>query len=163
MGPHEDTHLFAEYLSRRLRHRLTGHISSLPKPGASAGEVLKRVAPAIENSRQVQELALLQEVRDYGRWTIPTVLEALQIGRLYLLIAPWRLDAVVWRCASGLVMQDQQAIEALCPGQEAKQVELRDVLPDLAAAHGARLQFVEREAEAHLLREFGGLAGLPRW
>jgi hypothetical protein len=163
MGPHEDTHLFAEYLSRRLRQRLAGHISSLPKPGASAGEVLKRVAPAIENSRQAQELALLQEVRDYGRWTIPTVLEALQMGRLYLLIAPWRLDAVVWRCASGLVVQDQQAIEAFCPGQEAKQVELRDVLPDLATAHGARLQFVEREAEAHLLREFGGLAGLPRW
>jgi hypothetical protein len=163
MGPHDDTHFFAQFLPRRLRNLLAGHISSLPKPGASAGEVLKKVTPAIENSRQAQELALLQEVRDYGRWTIPTVLEALQMGRLYLLIAPWRLDAVVWRCASGLVVQDERAIEAFCPGQEVKEVELREVLPDLAAAHGARLQFVEREAEAHLMREFGGLAGLSRW
>jgi hypothetical protein len=64
MGPHEDTHFFAQYLPRRLRHLLYGHIPSPPKPGASAGEVLKRVAPAIENSRQAQELALLQEVRE---------------------------------------------------------------------------------------------------
>jgi len=163
MGPHEDTHLFEQYLPRRLRHMLAGHISALPNPNASAGEVLKRVAPAIENSRQVQELALLQEVRERGRWTVPTVLNDLQMGRLYLLLAPWKLDGMVWRCANGLVLQDQQAIEAFCPGQEAKEMELREVLPDLAAAHGARLQFVEREAEAHLLREFGGLAGLSRW
>jgi peptide subunit release factor 1 (eRF1) len=163
LGPHKDTHFFAQYLPRRLRNLLDGHVSSLPKPGASAGEVLNRVAPAIESSRQAQELALLQEVRDSGRWTIPTVLEALQMGKLYLLIAPWRLDVAVWRCASGLVVLDQQAIAAFCPGQEVKKVELRDVLPDLAAAHGARLQFVEREAEGRLLREFGCLAGLSRW
>jgi peptide subunit release factor 1 (eRF1) len=163
MGPQEETHFFAQYLPLRLRHQLAGHISSFPTPGVSAGEVLKKVAPAIESSRQAQELALLQEVRDYGRWTVPTVLQALQMGRLYLLVAPWRLDFVVWRCANGLVVQDQQAIEAFCPGQEAKQVGLRDVLPDLATTHGARLQFVAREAEAALIREFGGLAGLSRW
>jgi hypothetical protein len=42
-------------------------------------------------------------------------------------------------------------------------VALRDVIVDLAIAHGARLEFVHGEAESRLFREFGGLAALSRW
>jgi hypothetical protein len=163
MGPHEDTHLFEQYLPRRIRALAASHVSSLPNPGASAGEVLKKVDPIIEENVGARELALLREVRDRGRWTVPTVLQDLQMSRLHLLIAPWKLEVVVWRCASGLVAWDRAAIDAFCPGQQTKQSELRDVLPELAVAHGARLELVRGKAEAQLLGEFGGLAGLPRW
>jgi hypothetical protein len=163
MGPHEDTHLFEHYLSRSIRGLVVGHIPSLPNAGANAGEVLKKVGPIIEESVRAHELALLQEVRERGRWTVPTVLQDLQMGRLYLLLAPWKLDLVVWRCTSGLVACDRQAIDAFCPGQETKQRELRELLPDLAATHGARLELVQGGAETKLLEEFGGLAGLARW
>lgn len=162
MGPHEDTHLFEQCLPRALRQRTAGHIPSLPNPQASAGEVLKRVTPFVAESRQARELALLQDLRERGMWG-PRILEALQMGRLHLLVAPWSLNARVLRCAGGLVVEDQRAAEAFCPGQIAQEVALRDVLADLATAHGARLEFVQGQAEARLLGEFGGLAGLPRW
>jgi peptide subunit release factor 1 (eRF1) len=125
--------------------------------------VLKKVQPAVTESVRAHELALIQEVREAGRWTVPTVLLDLQMGRLHLLVVPWRTESVVWRCASGPVAADTETVQAFCPGQEVKQVQLQDLLPDLAAAHGARLEFVQGEAEAMLLQEFGGLAGLARW
>jgi hypothetical protein len=64
----------------------------------------------------------------------------------------------VLQCASGLVVK----AEAYRPGQSVGPVVLRDVLVDLATAHGARLEFVHGEAESRLLSEFGGLAALSR-
>jgi peptide subunit release factor 1 (eRF1) len=108
-------------------------------------------------------MALLDEIRDVGRWTIPTVLKELQMGRFHLLVAPWNLNASVLRCAGGLVLTSKDEVEAYCPGQRAEPVALRDIIVDLATSHGARLEFVGGEAESRLLREFGGLAALSRW
>lgn len=163
MGPNEDTRFFESYLPKALRQRVIGYAPSLPKPAPSAGEVLQKVAPIIEEKMQATEQALLDEIRDVGRWTIPTVLNDLQMGRLHLLVAPWKVESDVLRCARGLVVEDQAAAKAYCPGQATQEVALRDVLPDLAVAHGARLEFVHGESESRLLNEFGGLAGLSRW
>jgi release factor family 10 len=163
MGPREDTHLFENCLPRALRQRVLGHVPSLSKPAPSAGEVLQKVEPVIEEKMQATELKLLDEIRDVGRWGLSAVLEALQMGRLHLLVAPWNLKGNVLRCAGGLVVEDQRAAEAFCPGQSVQPVALRDVLVDLANSHGARLEFVHGAAESRLLREFSGLAGLSRW
>jgi hypothetical protein len=163
MGPDEDTHFFEQCLPRALRLRTAGHIPSLPNPQARAEEIVKRITPFIAESRQARELSLLQDLREKGMWGTSRTLEALQMGRLHLLVAPWSLDARVLRCAGGLIVEDQGAAEAFCPGQTAQEVGLRDVLVDLVAAHGARLQLVQGQAETRLHREFGGLAGLPRW
>ena len=117
----------------------------------------------IAEKLEAAEQALLDEIRDVGRWSIPTVLQELQMGRFHVLVAPWNLSGSVLRCAQGLVVTDQKAAEAYCPGQSVQPVALRDVLVDLATAHGARLEFVHGEAESRLLREFGGLAALSRW
>ena len=60
-------------------------------------------------------------------------------------------------------MTSQQEAEAYCPGRSVQPTALRDVIVDLATAHGARLEFVHGAAESRLLREFGGLAALSRW
>ena len=163
MGPTEDTHFFEQYLSRKLRDRVAGHVPSIPKQTASAGEVLNRVLPEIEKSREAEELALLDEIRDRGRWTVPTVLNNLVMDRLYIVAAPWHLDVPVWQCKNGLVFHDREQVDAYCPGEDPKQVNLRDVIGDVAETFGARLEFMQGQAEARLLRDFGGLAGLPRW
>jgi len=162
MGPENDTHFFEQYLSRALRNRVTGHAPSLPKSNPSPGEVLQKVAPVIAEKLQAAEMALLDEIRDIGRWTIPTVLKELQMGRFHLLVAPWNPNASVLRCAGGLVVTNQDEAEAYCPRQRVEPVALRDLIVDLATAHGARLEFVHGEAESRLLREFG-LAALSRW
>ena len=50
-----------------------------------------------------------------------------------------------------------------CPESELQEVPLRDVIVQLAADFGARLEFVRGEAEQRLLKQYGGLAGLSRW
>jgi hypothetical protein len=85
------------------------------------------------------------------------------MGRLQLIVAPWNLNGTVLRCAGGLVVRDPKEAQAYCPGEEVKEVPLRDALPDLPPAYGARLEFVQGKAEQRLLADFGGLVGLPRW
>ena len=163
MGPDEDTHYFEQCLPRALRTRTAGLVPPPSNPQASAGEILKKVLPFITDNRQARELALLQELREKGMWGLSGSLQALQMGRFHLLVAPWSLGVKVLRCAGGLVVQDRSAAEAFCPGQSVQEVALSDVLPDLAAAHGARLELVQGQAEDRLIREFDRLAGLPRW
>lgn len=163
MGPNEDTHHFEQCLPRALRTRMAGLVPPPSNPQASAGEILKKVLPFITDNRQARELALLQELREKGMWGLSGSLQALQMGRFHLLVASWSLGVKVLRCAGGLVVQDRSAAEAFCPGQSVQEVALSDVLPDLAAAHGARLELVQGQAEDRLIREFDRLAGLPRW
>ena len=163
MGPDEDTHHFEQCLPRALRTRTAGLVPPPPNPQASAGEILKTVLPFITDNRQARELALLSELRERGLWGLAGGLEALQMGRFHLVVAPWTLGVKALRCAGGLVVLDRTAAEAYCPGQSVQEVSLPDVLPDLAAAHGARLELVQGEAEDRLIREFDRLAGFPRW
>jgi peptide subunit release factor 1 (eRF1) len=163
MGPDEDTHHFEQCLPRALRTRTAGLVPPPPNPQASAGEILKTVLPFITDNRQARELALLSELRERGLWGLPGGLEALQMGRFHLVVAPWTLGVKALRCAGGLVVLDRTAAEAYCPGQSVQEVSLPDVLPDLAAAHGARLELLQGEAEDRLIREFDRLAGFPRW
>jgi hypothetical protein len=163
MGSDEDTHHFEKCLPRALRTRTAGLVPPPSNPQASAGEILKEVLPFITDNREARELALLQEVREKGMWGLPGSLQALQMGRFYLVVAPWTLGVKALRCEEGLVVQDRSAAEAFCPGQSVQEVALADVLPDLAAAHGARLELVQGQAEDRLIREFDRLAGLPRW
>jgi len=163
MGPDEDTHHFEQCLPRALRTRTAGLVPPPPNPQASAGEILNTVLPFITDNRQARELALLSELRERGLWGLAGGLEALQMGRFHLVVAPWTLGVKALRCAGGLVVLDRTAAEAYCPGQSVQEVSLPDVLPDLAAAHGARLELVQGEAEDRLIREFDRLAGFPRW
>ena len=163
MGPDEDTHHFEQCLPRALRTRTAGLVPPPPNPQASAGEILKTVLPFITDNRQARELALLSELREKGLWGLAGGLEALQMGRFHLVVAPWTLGVKALRCAGGLVVLDRTAAEAYCPGQSVQEVSLPDVLPDLAAAHGARLELLQGEAEDRLIREFDRLAGFPRW
>jgi peptide subunit release factor 1 (eRF1) len=163
MGPDEDTHHFEQCLPRALRTRTAGLVPPPPNPQASAGEILKTVLPFITDNRQARELALLSELRERGLWGLAGGLEALQMGRFHLVVAPWTLGVKALRCAGGLVVLDRTAAQAYCPGQSVQEVSLPDVLPDLAAAHGARLELVQGEAEDRLIREFDRLAGFPRW
>jgi len=91
------------------------------------------------------------------------VLEALQEGRLHLLVVPWSLEVRVFRCASGRVELTREAAEVYCPGEKLEEVSLKEVLPTLAQAYNLRLEIVHGEAETRLREEFGGLAGLVRW
>lgn len=129
----------------------------------SSAEVLKAVSPTIEEVERREEEALLDAVQEKGVAGLEQVLSLLQEGRLQYVLVPWYLQEKVWRCPDGWVASNPQAAQTHCPGQPVEEIELKRVLPELAAQFGSRLEFVRAEAEQRLRSKLGGLAGMPRW
>lgn len=164
LGREEATKQFANLLPRSVRQMVVAHVADLPHPDASPAHVLAKVLPVLAQVEQSHEQALLEQVtRQPGVWGIDPTLNALQEGRLSVLIAPWQIDAQVWMASNGLLAGSCDQIAILVPDGEAQPVALRDVLIDACTAFATRLEFVSGPAQDHLSRDFGGLAGLLRW
>lgn len=161
MGPEEHTKLFLGYLPKRLKEGVVALLPSLPHPGASPGEVLKRLEPALEEIERKAEVALLKKLEEsYPKAVFgPEVLERVQEGRVELWILPWHLDQVVYACGEHLFAEEAQALAA-CEKPESRPLAM--VLPELASGYAAKIEFVRGEAETRLL-ERGGMAALLRW
>lgn len=161
MGPEEHTKLFQGYLSKRLKEKVVALLPSLPHPGASPGEVLKRLEPVLEEVERAQEVKFLKTLEEafpkaaFG----PEVLSRVQEGRVELWVLPWHLDQEVYVCEGWVFAEEAQALAA-CEKPETKPLAL--VLPELAAGYATKLEFVRGEAEKQLL-ERGGMAALLRW
>ena len=87
-------------------------------------------------------------------------------NRVYHLAVLWELEGEIRWCDNDqLAIRD--ATREVCPfcGQKTRVRPLTDVLVDLAAARGARLDFMrgENENTDTLRDEFGGIAGLTRF
>jgi hypothetical protein len=154
---------FEGYLNRGLRNRIVarvGHPANLHTP--TPQDILDRVVPVLEAAERRGELALLERIREQpGAWGLDAVLDALQLGRVEILVLPWRLEATIWRCPDGFVGGTQEMAQLLCP--EPQPTPLRDLVWVLGRDFGAKLEFVRGEAEERLLHEFQGAAALLRW
>ncbi len=161
MGPEEHTKLFPGYLPKRLKEKVVAELPSLPHPGASPGEVLKRLEPVLEEVERQAEVRLLEELEEaYPKAAFgPEVLARVQEGRVELWVLPWHLEREVYAC-DGLYLAEEAQALAYCQNPEKKPLAV--VLPELAAGYAARLEFVRGEAERRLL-ERGGMAALLRW
>jgi peptide subunit release factor 1 (eRF1) len=161
MGPEEHTKLFLGYLPKRLKEKVVAELPSLPHPGASPGEVLKRLEPVLEEVERQAEVRLLEELEEaYPKAAFgPEVLARVQEGRVELWVLPWHLEKEVYAC-DGLYLAEEAQALAYCQNPEKKPLAV--VLPELAAGYAAQLEFVRGEAEKRLL-ERGGMAALLRW
>lgn len=161
MGPDPDTKNFAAHLPDGLPEPYI--LPSMPHSRVGPGELLKALEEHLPRLERLREQKLLDSIRERGIWGLQGVLEALQEGRLHLLVVPWGLELRVFRCASGRVGLSREAAEAYCPGEKVEEVSLKEILPALAQAYNVRLELVHGETETRLHEEFGGLAGLVRW
>ncbi|SDF26665.1 Peptide chain release factor 1 (eRF1) [Thermus arciformis] len=161
MGPEEHTKLFLGHLPKRLRERVAAELPSLPNPGASPGEVLKRLEPVLEEVERREEVRLLERLEEaYPKAVFgPETLARLQEGRVELWVLPWSLEGSVYAC-EGLYFADEAQALGLCERPELKPLAV--VAPELASGYAAKLEFVRGEAERRLL-ERGGMAALLRW
>lgn len=160
MGPEEHSKLFLGYLPKRLREEVVALLPSLPHPGATPGEVLKRLEPELERIEREKEVELLKSLEEaYPKAAFgPEVLERLQEGRVEVWVLPWRMDQMLYGCQGFYFLGEAEA-KAYCENPEAKPLAV--VLPELAAGYAARLEFVRGEAEKRLF-ERGGMAALLR-
>jgi peptide subunit release factor 1 (eRF1) len=161
MGPEEHTKLFLGYLPKRLKEKVVALLPSLPHPGASPGEVLKRLEPELERIERAKEVELLTQLEEaYPKAAFgDEVLERLQEGRVEVWVLPWTLDRGVYAC-DGLYFAREDQARAWCEAPAL--VPLAVAAPELARGYAAKLEFVRGEAEKRLL-ERGGMAALLRW
>ncbi|MDQ3184215.1 MAG: VLRF1 family aeRF1-type release factor [Actinomycetota bacterium] len=164
-GPKERTAEFRRTLPNELKDRVVAeeHVDL----GSPEGELLDRLEAVRERAEHEREKELLDEIRESGVRGLDETVAALQEeNRVYHLAALWELEAEIRWCAN-----DQLAIREVtseeCPfcGQKTRVRPLKDVLVDLAAARGARIDFVlgEDENTDTLRDEFGGIAGRTRF
>jgi hypothetical protein len=164
-GPRERTAEFRRTLPNELHDRVVAeeHL----EVGAPEGELLDRLEAVRERAEYERENELLDEIRESGVRGLDETVAALQEeNRVYHLAVLWELDAEIRWCDNDQLAIREAAREE-CPfcGQQTRVRSLTDVLVDLAAARGARLDFMrgENENTDTLRDEFGGLAGLTRF
>ncbi|RMD62692.1 MAG: hypothetical protein D6826_06770, partial [Alphaproteobacteria bacterium] len=121
-----------------------------------------KVQPVLDAAERESEMALLDAIREQpGVWGMDPVLDALQTGRVDVLVLPWDLDARIWRCAEGWFGGTPEMAKLFC--DDPQEVALRDHVWDIARDFGARLEFVRGRPEERLKREFSGIAASVRW
>ena len=164
-GPRERTAEFRRTLPNELHDKVIAeeHLDL----GSPEGELLDRLEAVRERAEHERERELLDEIRESGVRGLDETVAALQEeNRVYHLAVLWELEAEIRWCDNDqLAIRD--ATREVCPfcGQKTRVRPLTDVLVDLAAARGARLDFVmgEDENTDTLRDEFGGIAGLTRF
>jgi peptide subunit release factor 1 (eRF1) len=164
-GPRERTAEFRRTLPNELQDRVVAeeHVDL----GAPEGELLDRLEAVRERAEYEREKELLDEIRESGVRGLDATVAALQEeNRVYHLAALWELDAEIRWCDNDQ-LAIREATREECPfcGQRTRVRPLTDVLVDLAAARGARVDFMrgENENTDTLRDEFGGIAGLTRF
>ena len=164
-GPRERTAEFRRTLPNELHDRIVAeeHVDL----GAPEGQLLDRLEAVREKAEYEREKELLDEIRESGVRGLDETVAALQEeNRVYHLAALWELEAETRWCDNDqLAIRDVTREECPFCGQKTRLRQLTDVLVDLAAARGARLDFVmgEDENTDTLRDEFGGIAGLTRF
>lgn len=164
MGPGDATAMLEAQLPRSSRNRIEERIAGPSSPEAAVGEFLVRVGRVIRDVESRREAELLDEVREQGVRGLRDTLKALQNGRVYVVVAPWKLerevyvsgDPVMWIAAERNALEDAD-------GNGVRSESLRAVLPELVERYGARVELVRGPVRQRLLEEMGGLGGLVRW
>jgi hypothetical protein len=162
-GPGGVTAAFRDALPKELQDRVVAedHVDL----GAPEGEILDRLEAIREKAEHERERELLAEIRERGvRGPDETITALQEENRVYHLAVLWELDGEIrWCDNDGLAIQDVTAAECPFCGQPTRVRPLLDVLVDLAAARGARLDFIRGENTDTLRDELGGVAGLTRF
>lgn len=164
-GPKERTSEFREQLPKEVRELVVAE-EHVPL-GAPEGEIEERLEEIRERAEREREAGILAGIRESGvRGPDETIAALQEENRVYHLMALWELEGEIRWCDNDrLAIRDITRKECPFCGQETRVRPIKDVLIDLTAARGARLDFVrgEHENTDTLRDEFGGLAGLTRF
>ena len=163
-GPKERTSDLRSRLPQDVGERVVAEENvSLDAPD---GDILDHLEQVRENSEHERAGELLAEIREGGVSGLQRTVEALQIeNRVHHLAVLWDLEGEMrWSDDDQMAITDITQ-EQSPSGAPTRVRPLMDVLLDLAATRGARVDFLRGEDEnAITLRdEFGGVSGLTRF
>ena len=163
-GPKERTSDLRSRLPQDVGERVVAEENvSLDAPD---GDILDHLEQVRENSEHERAGELLAEIRESGVSGLERTVEALQIeNRVHHLAVLWDLEGEMrWSDDDQLAIADITQTHS-SSGAETRVRPLMDVLLDLAANYGVRVDFLRGEDEntTTLRDEFGGVAGLTRF
>jgi len=163
-GPKERTSDLRSRLPKDVGERVVAE-ENVPLD-APDGDIVDQLEAVRERSEHERAGELLAEIRESGVSGLDRTIEALQIeNRVHHLVLLWDLEGEIrWSDEEQMAVQDITQTETLS-GAQTRVRPLMDVLLDLAANRGARVDFMRGEDEnATTLRdEFGGVAGRTRF
>lgn len=164
-GPKERTSDLRSRLPQDVQERVVAEESvSMDAPDGDLLDQFEEVRQRCEHERAGK---LLEEIRESGVSGLERTVEALQIeNRVHHLALLWEMEGEVrWSDADGMAVLDITSEESPYSGETTRIRPLQDVILDLAAQRGARVDFLRGENEnTDVLRdEFGGIAGLTRF
>lgn len=163
MGTDWQLSFFENYLTHDVKKLIIGHISNLNNPdNISNKEILEKITPLLEKTEYDEEKYYFDLIyQGFGISGLSDVLEALQIGRLQILLLPWDFNAKAYRCEDELIFGLLDDAKKHC--NNPVEINLRDYIPDLAEEYSTKIEFVKADIKDKLYKEFGGIAGISRW
>lgn len=163
MGTDWQLSFFENYLSHDIKKLIIGHVSNpTHADNPSKKEIIEKITPLLEKTENDEEKKYFDLVyQGFGISGLSDVLEALQIGRLQILLLPWDFDAKAYKCEDGLIFGflDEAKIHCDNPAE----INLREYITELAEEYSAKIEFVKADIKDKLYSEFGGIAGVCRW
>ena len=159
VGPERLTAYIAKNFAAAFRKRVS--LISEDFGGFSAATIAQRLEPVIKHSELQRQRADVEHLLDANEGAIvetDEVFSRLQDGTLRNITVTSGHDFHLRRCTKcGLVSRSSDRVCASCGG-ERQNIELLDVLPELAAVHATQVEFVTGEA-GEMLARVGGAAG----
>ncbi|WP_019588457.1 hypothetical protein [Deinococcus apachensis] len=134
---------------------------------ANPAEILEKITPIVEEHRQKTEEQVLHDIQEQGVMEVERVLEMVQQSRLYRLIIPEDGSQMhLYRSHNREVpyfTAQKDVTESPLDGSLMERVTLEEVLPDFVDLYGVEVKRLHGDYANRLVKEFGGLAGLPRY
>lgn len=130
-------------------------------------DILEKIQPMLHAHREATEQALLDQIQERGVMEMEPVLEMLQQARLYQMVIPEDgSDVHLYRSNNRDVpyfTSRKDVPHSPLDDSVMERVTLEELLPDLIDLYGIEVRRVHGDHAQRLVREFGGLAALPRY
>ena len=134
---------------------------------ADPEQILERVMPMLDELRAKEEEQLMTDIQEHGVMEMERVLEMIQQSRIYKLVIPEDGSQIhIYRSHNRDVpyfTSKKDVAHSPLDDSLMERVSLDEVLPDFVQLYGIDVRRLRGDNAQRLVKEFGGLAGLPRY
>ncbi|MEW6422188.1 MAG: VLRF1 family aeRF1-type release factor [Deinococcota bacterium] len=168
VGPAERVAAFRAEIPEKAPFEVIGETNVVGGAGwVNPREILDKIQPILEQHRRRTEEQVLKRIREHGVMELERVLEMMQEGRIYQLVIPEDGSQFhLYRSHNREVPYftgKKDVAQSPLDGSLMERVTLEEVLPDLIDLYGLQVIRLHGDQANRLIKDFGGVAGLPRY
>ncbi len=168
VGPEERVAEFKVELPDKAPFEVIGETNvALGTGEVNPQQVLDKIMPIVEQFQGEEETRLMEQIQEQGVMEMENVLQMVQQGQIYQLLIPGDGSQVhLMRSHNPEVpyfTSKKDVEESPLDGSLMERVTLEEVLPQLRELYGMDIKRMHGDHAEKLVREYGGLAGLPRY